>query len=247
MAEKGGADGSGGDRAGGGPRDAARPEPTSGHSARFRPGEVPAADDGRLFSAVYERNAPPLIAALEPWLKDRRGRALEIGSGTGQHVVAFARAFPALHWVPSDPDPVHRASIDAWRRHARAPTAPARALDAARDWAREVADLAPLQLVISLNVIHIAPFAVTEGIVAGAARVLAPGGLLAFYGPFVEGGRHTGAGNARFDARLRADNPEWGLRDVDEIRALAARAGLEFGTLTAMPANNRLLLFVRPR
>ena len=199
-----------------------------------------------MYSAVFERNAPPIIDALAPRLAGREGRALEIGSGTGQHVIAFSRAFPDLRWTPSDPDPLHRQSIDAWRAHEGAATARALALDAAGDWAGAVAPIAPLELVISLNVIHIAPIAVARGIVNGAGTVLAPGGLLAFYGPFREGGRHTGEGNALFDSRLRADNPEWGLRDVDEITEMAAEAGLARRDLISMPANNRLLLFEKP-
>jgi hypothetical protein len=96
-----------------------------------------------------------------------------------------------------------------------------------------------------MNVIHIAPFAVAEGIVRGAGRALAPEGLLVFYGPFRENGAHTGDGNRRFDEGLRAENPAWGLRDVDEISDMARAAGLEPAALIAMPANNRLVIFRR--
>jgi len=218
--------------------------PSSGHSAGYSPATVASTPDGRLFSRVVPRNGPPLLVALAPWLAGRVGTVLEIGCGTGQHAASFALGFPALDWWPSDPDPVHRQSAAAWAAEMRAPPRPPLSLDAADDWARDdaVVALGPLTAVISMNVIHIAPFAVATGIVAGAARTLAPGGLLIFYGPFNEGGRHTGPGNAAFDAGLRADNPDWGLRDVDSIRALGAQAGLDLAALISMPADNRLLI-----
>lgn len=217
-------------------------EPTTGHSAACRPGQVGAAPDGRLFSTVVERNGPPIRAALAPALAGLSGPALEIGSGTGQHACALALTFPDLRFTPSDPDPIHRASIDAWAGHSGAPLAPARALDAAADWPAQAADLGPLALVIAINVLHIAPWEATTGLIAGAARTLAPGGLLAIYGPFRMEGRHTGPGNATFDARLVADNPAWGLRDTADIARLAAASGLAAPEIIAMPADNRLLL-----
>lgn len=196
-----------------------------------------------MFFPVYERNHGPITEALGPVLADVQGNALEIGSGTGQHVQDFARTFPQLRWTPSDPDPGHRRSTNAWTAHNGLPVAPARALDASSDWARDLEDIAPLAFILSLNVIHIAPFSVAQGIVAGAARTLLPGGLLAFYGPFREGGLHTGDGNAEFDKRLRAQNPHWGVRDVGEISDLAEPVGLSFSKLIKMPANNRILIF----
>jgi hypothetical protein len=105
--------------------------------------------------------------------------------------------------------------------------------------------LGELTAVLSCNVIHIAPWAVAEGIVRGAARVLAPGAALILYGPFKQGGRHTGAGNASFDASLRAENPGWGVRDLDEVAALAAAAGLGPARITRMPSNNLAVAFAR--
>ncbi|MCG6904839.1 MAG: class I SAM-dependent methyltransferase [Rhodobacter sp.] len=218
--------------------------PTSTHVAKYHAGNVPAAADGRLFSDVFLRNSPPLIAALAPLLAGRCGTVLEIGAGTGQHAGACALAFPSLTWQASDPDATHRASVSAWAAHLRLASPPPIALDAASDWATlpEITGIAPLTAVVAMNVIHIAPFAVAEGIVAGAGKSLAQGGLLIFYGPFKVHGAHIGDGNAGFDAGLRADNTEWGLRDVAEIEALARPAGLEFAALQAMPANNRLFV-----
>lgn len=221
--------------------------PTTGHTAQFRPHQMRSEPDGRMYSAVFEKNAQPVIDGLLPFLADRNGRALEIGSGTGQHVQAFAWAFPGLIWTPSEPDAIHRASIDAWRDFYGQVTETAIALDAASDWANSstVRQIAPLELILSLNVIHISPIAVLQGILGGAAKALAPGGMLAFYGPFTEAGRHTGDGNAMFDARLKADNPDWGLRDTDDICAFGKPLGLAFKALVQMPSNNRLLVLAR--
>lgn len=173
-------------------------------------------------------------------LGGRRGLMLEIGSGTGQHTVGLADAFPRLDWQPSDPFGAHLQSIGAWIRHAgvrnvRDPIW----LDAAEPWPA----LDPLTGVFAANVVHIAPWAVAEGIVRGAARARAA--LLIFYGPFREGGVHSGAGNAAFDAALRAEDPAWGVRDIDDIADLAARAGYGPPETTPMPSDNRLVVFQR--
>lgn len=219
-------------------------KPTTGHTANFRQSHFQREPDGRICARTVERNAKPIIDGLSPFLADLTGHALEIGSGTGQHILEFSRAFPTLTWTPSEPDETHRASINAWRDHSNAPSRDAIALDAAAYWADqpELAAIRPLSLILSLNVIHISPFTVTKGIVAGAVASLKAAGLLAFYGPFRENGKHTGPGNQTFDARLRADNPDWGVRDVDDLVALGQVAGLQFKALLEMPANNRLLI-----
>lgn len=222
--------------------------PSSPHSRVYRTGPAEGPADGRLISPVFLRNSPPLIATLARLLGDRSGPVLEIGAGTGQHAAAFALAFPELIWRASDPDPLHRASITAWARELRAPEHPPLDLDAVGDWADrpEVTSLGPLTAVVSINVIHIAPIAVAQGILRGAGGALAPGGLVVFYGPFREDGAHTGPGNATFDARLRAEDPAWGVRDTGEITRFAATEGLVPHTLIPMPADNRLLVFARP-
>ncbi len=190
-----------------------------------------------------ERNAAPIRAALAPRLAGRRGLVLEIGSGTGQHAAEWAAAFPSLDCQPSNPDPESRASIAAWAEAARFPNLrPPLALDATAPWP----DLGPLAAVIAVNVIHIAPWAVAEAILAGSARSLAPGGLLIFYGPFREAGRHTAESNARFDAALRARDPSWRVRDREALATSAAALGFAPPETVAMPANNRLLVFAKP-
>ena len=213
-----------------------RPEP------RSAPGLTPGHDDGRLVAPAASRNESAIIDALRPALADRRGLILEIGSGTGQHVAAWARAFPKLDWQPSDPFEVHHDSIRAWVAHATQPNLrPPIWLDGADTWPK----LEPLAGVISVNVIHITPWVVTEGIVRGSAWGSRAGGLLIFYGPFKECGEHTGDGNARFDESLRAQDPAWGIRDLDEISQLAAGAGYGSPDVTEMPANNRMVVFAK--
>ena len=198
--------------------------------------------DARLFAPAAERNLEAVGAALEPHLSGRSGTLLEIGSGTGQHAADWAARFPGLAVRPSDPDPAHRASIAAWAQAADGPAPlPPLDLDVTEPWP----DLGPLAAVVSLNVIHIAPWAVAEALVAGAARRLGPGGVLILYGPFREGGAHTAESNARFDASLRARDPDWGVRDLDEVAALAAAAGFGPAEVTRMPANNLLVAFAR--
>ncbi|MBV1863279.1 MAG: DUF938 domain-containing protein [Rhodobacteraceae bacterium] len=219
-------------------------QPTTGHSENFRDGFT----DGRLVNKTFERNSKPVIDGLVSYLGGATGNALEIGSGTGQHICAFARALPDLQWTPSEPDKIHRTSINAWRNHAESLANPAIEIDASADWATlpEVQKISPLTLVLSMNVIHIAPFGVARGMIQGAGKSLAPGGYLTFYGPFAENGTHTGEGNRIFDERLRAENPEWGVRDVAELLAHASANGMEFARLLEMPSNNRLLMFQKP-
>ncbi|MGR3322744.1 MAG: DUF938 domain-containing protein [Pseudooceanicola sp.] len=217
--------------------------PTSAHAAGYSPDRHALHGDARLSSPVFPRNSPPLIAALTPWLGARRGAVLEIGCGTGQHAAAFELAWPGIDWIATDPSPDHRASADAWRAHLRLPDRPALDIDAAADWAADLSGPARFEAVFSSNVIHIAPPAVMAGILRGAGRVLDPGGLMIFYGPFMENGQHNSPGNKTFDAGLKADNPEWGLRDLTDLRADAQAEGLEIAAMLSMPANNRLVIF----
>lgn len=208
--------------------------------SRTSPGLTDRHDDGRLIAPSAERNEQPIIDALGPVLTRLSGLMLEIGSGTGQHAAAWAAAFPDLDWQPSDPFDKHLDSCRAWVAHAGLPNLRAPIwLDGAEPWL----DLGPLAGVISVNVIHISPWVVTKGIVQGASAALQSGGALVFYGPFKEHGKQTGDGNAKFDESLRAQDPEWGVRDVKDVADLARKAGLLGPVLTAMPANNRLLSF----
>jgi SAM-dependent methyltransferase len=187
------------------------------------------------------RNRDPILGVLRDYLPPS-ARVLEIASGTGEHAVWFSRALPTLTWQPTDQDEAALLSIAAWRDTAGLPNLlPPLHLDAAAaSWPVAQADA-----VVAINLVHIAPWETTQGLIAGAARVLTPGGLLFLYGPFREKGMHTGAGNAAFDADLRARNPSWGVRDLDEIAALALPLGLDAPERIVMPANNLSVVFRR--
>ena len=195
--------------------------------------------DARLSAPAAARNRQPILDALKPHLPPR-GLVLEVASGTGEHVVHFVQACPALTFQPSDPDPQHRASTDAWSAAlGLANVRPAIALDVAAEvWPVEAADA-----LVCINMIHIAPWTAAEGLMRGAGRVLPPGGLLYLYGPYRRGGQHTAPSNAAFDAGLRAQNPAWGVRDLEAVVALAAAQGLGEPLILEMPANNLSLVF----
>lgn len=197
--------------------------------------------DGRRFSPAVARNRDAILGVLRGILP-ARGLVLEIASGGGEHAAHIAAALPALGFQPSDPDPVARTSIDAWARAARlANLRPALALDAtAAAWPIAAADA-----VLCINMIHIAPWDAALGLLAGAARVLPPGGPLVLYGPFRRAGAHTAPSNAAFDQSLRAQDPRWGVRDLDDVARAAGAAGFAPPEVTEMPANNLLVVLRR--
>lgn len=199
--------------------------------------------DGRLTAPAAERNKGPILEVLRRLLP-KTGLVLEIASGTGQHVVHFAAALPSLTWQPTDPNAEHLISISAWIRHTGLENVrPPLALDVGDDpWPVGHADA-----VLCINLIHIAPWAVTAQLLEGAAWVLAPGSLLFLYGPYRHFGQHTGPGDVAFDADLRSRNPEWGLRDMEEVVALAGKRGLSMVEIVPMPANNFSVVFRRDR
>lgn len=203
-------------------------------------------DDPRLDAPAFHRNGPPIVSALRERLSASRGAILEVGGGTGQHVALLARCFPELTFWPSEPDAARRRSIDAWRAHLGLETVrPAVDLDVrAVPWA--LGPEAPqFQAVFCANVVHIAPWSVAEGLFRGARSQLAEGGFLALYGPFRWSGAHVSGGNEAFDAALRARDPGWGVRDVDDLDPLAHESGLVRTQTIAMPSNNHLLFFER--
>jgi hypothetical protein len=204
--------------------------------------------DGRLDAPAFHRNHDPIWSVIGPWLMRQTGDVFEAGSGTGQHVVAFARRSPHLMWWPSDYSAAHVRSIEAWRRHSGlANIRPARRIDlAAPDWGLNAQDsvaLRGLTAIFCANVIHIAPWAAAEGLIGHTAARLKSGGRLYLYGPFMREGQHTAPSNATFDAGLRAQNPDWGVRDMADLAALADRSGLRLAEIVPMPANNFVLTF----
>jgi hypothetical protein len=202
--------------------------------------EAPA-DEARRSAPAALRNREPIAAVLTEWLPDS-GTVLEIASGTGEHVVHFARAFPNLEWQPSDIHVDALRSIGAWRDEAGLPNihAPV-ALDAASArWPAERADA-----VLSINMVHISPWASALGLLEGAAKLLPKGGPLILYGPWLAGDVETAPGNLAFDADLRLRDPDWGLRRVEDFAAAAEARGFALRDRRAMPANNLMLLFRR--
>jgi len=208
--------------------------------------------DGRLDAAAFHRNHAPIWAVLDTFLEGKSGDVLEAGSGTGQHVVHFARHAPEIMWWPSDLNEAHLTSIAAWRAFAGLKNIrPPLTIDLSDPaWCSEMTDgSGPPRLlaVFCANVIHIAPWRVAEGLFAGAGRYLRDDGLLFLYGQFKQDGKHTAISNAVFDTSLRESNPEWGVRDTTDVGALAAQNGLALREIVEMPANNLILVFGRPR
>jgi SAM-dependent methyltransferase len=197
-----------------------------------------------IVSPFVARNREPIREALAPRLP-ATGVVLEIASGTGEHIAYNAEVFPALQWLPSEADPTARASIAAWRSYAGLPNLlPPLALDAADpvNWPVERA-----AAVVCINMVHISPWAATQGLMQGAGRLLPPGGPLFLYGAYLEAGVETAPSNLDFDLNLKARNPAWGLRRLDDVTALAGQHGLEFVERLAMPANNLFVVYRKTR
>lgn len=205
------------------------------------PADGGAISDPRRHAPATLRNRDVILAVLRAELP-ARGCVLEIASGSGEHVAHFAAALPQLDWVPSDPDPLGLASIAAHAADAAlANIASPLSLDAAAaDWPIDHADA-----ILCINMIHISPWRATEGLFAGAARLLQEGAPLIVYGPFVEADVPTAESNLAFDASLRARDGGWGLRDLADVDALAERHGFVRTRRIAMPANNLALVWRR--
>ena len=209
---------------------------------------IPQAADGhgRMDAPAFHRNHDPIWSVIGSWLTQQDGDALEIGSGTGQHIVEFARKAPRLNWWPSDILDAHLRSIEAWSTEAalRNLQKP-QILDLTEAAWQPSGPSGALTAIICINVLHIAPWRVSENLLSGAARLLRPRGRLLVYGPFMRDGVHTAPSNASFDQSLRAKNPEWGVRDLAELSSLAARHGLSAIQVEPMPANNFVLTIIR--
>lgn len=196
-------------------------------------------DDSRQFAPATQRNREPILAVLREVLP-AQGLVLEVASGSGEHAVHFAGAFPNLTFQPSDPDPAALASIDAWARQSALPNLrPAVRLDAmAPRWPVTEADA-----ILCINMIHISPWAATEGLIRQASQLLPAGAPLYLYGPYRQSDVPLAASNAVFDDSLRRRNPKWGLRELEAIAELARAAGFGEPDVTPMPANNLSVVF----
>ncbi|MFP5456786.1 MAG: DUF938 domain-containing protein [Alphaproteobacteria bacterium] len=194
--------------------------------------------DARRHAPATERNREPIADILRTVLPEQ-GTVLEIASGTGEHVIHFARAFPALSWQPSDPDPAAIASIRAWAETARLPNLrPPLTIDAASDgWPIERADA-----ILCINMVHISPWEATVGLMTNAAKLLPPGGPLILYGPYLQQGVETAPSNLAFDESLKQRDSRWGLRQLENVVTLAESVGLRLEAVHAMPANNLIVV-----
>ncbi len=203
--------------------------------------------DDRLWFPATERNREPLAAVLEPLLP-RAGLVLEIASGSGEHLCYLQQRYggshPELLWQGSDPDPTHRASLAAWGRHfgLKNMLPPLNIDSIDKSWP---ALTEPLQMLLCINMIHIAPWAATEGLLANGAKLLSAGALLVLYGPFREEGKATSPSNEAFDASLKQRNPAWGLRRLEVLSKLALQHQLEQIGCWQMPANNLTVAYQR--
>lgn len=210
--------------------------------------------DARQYAPATERNRVPILEVLLQVLPPT-GTVLEVSSGTGEHAIFFAPRLHPRKWIPSDPNPLARASIAAWREHCPAENLyPAIALDVCEPiWAVEQDELSqslpgifkcdPITAIVNINMIHIAPWSACLGLMAGAKRILPAGGILYLYGPFKHGDRHTAPSNAAFDQSLRSQNPQWGIRDLDRVVAVAQAQHLSLLKTVTMPANNLSVIF----
>jgi len=201
--------------------------------------------DERLFFPATQRNRVPIGDVLAEQLPSE-GFILEIASGSGEHGVTFQKRFPDLIWQCSDPDPEHCRSIDSWIRHEQLTLKMPAALQLdVRDtgWLRQLAE--PAQAVVAINLLHISSWSCTTALFTQTAALLPSGGTLCVYGPFSVDGHHVSESNRSFDASLKERNPAWGVRDQTKVLEQASEAGLALQTITLMPANNRMLTWVR--
>lgn len=194
-----------------------------------------------MYAPSAARNVAPIVAAMQGHVPDQ-GYALEIASGTGEHVVAYAAAFPGVVWQPTDIQVDRLISIDAWRAEAGvANMRMAQLLDASqRDW-----DAGRFDLVMTVNLLHLIPKVAAQLVIEGVARTLQPGGRWVLYGPFRTNGAFRSDGDVAFDANLRRHDPAIGYKDLEWVESEAALAGLRRVALIEMPANNLMLVLER--
>lgn len=207
-------------------------------------------DAPSFFAPATARNRGPILDVLRRVVPNT-GAVLELAAGTGEHAVHFAEALPGLDWLPTEADPCLPTEIDARRSAAGLPNLrpAARLVVEGAGWPEAALAGRPdgtgFAAIVAINLLHIAPWAVSEALFAGAAKALEPGGILFLYGPYRRGGSHTAPSNAQFDALLRRHDPDWGVRDLEAVAALGEAQGMALEEVVAMPANNLSLVFRR--
>ncbi len=207
--------------------------------------------DARQYAPATQRNREPIIEVLLQVLP-ASGTILEIASGTGEHAVFFAPRLVPRKWLPSDQNPQLRASIAAWAEHFPSDNLyPPLELDASMPvWPVEKSENLPelpIVAIVNINMIHISPWSACLGLMAGAGRILPPDGILYLYGPFKKNQEHTAPSNAAFDQSLQMQNPEWGVRNLEDVVAAAKAQNLVLQATYQMPANNLSVVFQRSR
>ena len=200
-------------------------------------------NDARQYAPATERNREFILEVLQRLLPPT-GNILEIASGTGQHAIFFSPRLKPRQWFPSDPDPILRESIAAWQKHSPSDNLHLPLNIDAREsaWAVEKGDI-QIKAIVNINMIHISPWSTCLGLMKGAGRLLPQGGVLYLYGPYKLGGEHTAPSNLAFDESLRLQNPEWGVRNLEDVVAAAQKEGLKFLEKVEMPANNLSVVF----
>jgi len=201
----------------------------------------------KRFAPATERNRTPLLAVLESQLP-KAGTILEVAAGTGQHAAFFAPRLAPRWWLPTDLDEANIASIAAWREEVDASNLlPPQPLDVlAPRWSVEASVLPePISAIVNINMVHISPWSCCESLFDGAARMLKPQAPILMYGPFKRGDEHTAPSNAAFDQQLRAQDPHWGVRNLEDVIDAAEARGFSLGVVVEMPANNLMVSFVR--
>ena len=203
--------------------------------------------DARKYAPATQRNREPILEILSRNLAPH-SNILEIASGTGEHGVYFASRYKSWHWIPSDVNPQARESIADWKKIEGVDNlALPLTIDVTEDnWIEEIRKLnIDLDAVVNINMIHISPWSACLGLIEGANKILSPGGILYFYGPFKRNGKHTADSNTQFDRSLRDRNPNWGIRDLEAVIQTAATANLRLQKVVEMPANNLSVIFIR--
>ena len=199
--------------------------------------------DAKRYAVATQRNREPILKVLQKVLPSE-GNILEIASGTGEHAVFFASQLQGCQWYPSDRDSSLRDSIVAWSKECSTDNLhPPLDIDASSEpWSIETAAIS-IDAIVNINMIHIAPFSACEGLMAGAGRILPPGGILYLYGPYKREGKHISVSNEAFDKSLRDRDSRWGVRQLEDVIAVAQKANLTLQEVIAMPANNLSVIF----
>lgn len=203
-------------------------------------------NSAKQYAPATQRNREAILEVLLQVLPPS-GTILEVASGTGEHAIFMAPRLLKHKWLPSDPNPMSRASIAAWSHEVESNNL-YKPLDidaSLPTWSVEtqLTNFSPITAIININMIHISPWAACNGLMAGAGRILPPGGILYMYGPYKQNGKHTAPSNKAFDESLKMQNPEWGVRDLEEVIQAASAQNLSFLRTFQMPANNLSVVF----